>query len=127
MITAAAILGSVKRHVRFLQQLVGIDPVHRCHRNADRSADVDAMTIDFERIFQRSGEPLRKPLGVLVALCADLQHDELVAAEARDHVAGAMTVLSREATSLSNLSPIGWPSVSLMVLNRSRSIRWMAM
>jgi ACS family tartrate transporter-like MFS transporter len=38
MIAAAAILGSVKRHVRFLQQLVGVDPIHRRHPD-DRSGE----------------------------------------------------------------------------------------
>ena len=88
MIAAAAVLGGVKRHVGLLQQLVGVDAVDRRHRDADRGADVDAMAIDFERLVQRAGKPLRQPLRVLVALGAGLQHDELVAAEARDHVAG---------------------------------------
>ena len=45
------------------------------------------MAIDVEWILERPSETLGKPLGVLIALSADLQHDEFVAAESRDHVA----------------------------------------
>jgi hypothetical protein len=51
--------------------LVGIDSVQRGNGNADCGADVDAMTIDFKGILQRSGNSLRKPLGVRVALGVD--------------------------------------------------------
>ena len=84
---AAAILGGVERHVGLLQQLVGIDAVDRRHGDADRGADVDAMTVDFERLLERARQPLGQPFGVLAAFGHGLQHHELVAAEARDHVA----------------------------------------
>src|SRR6476619_6919495 len=126
MVAAAAILGRVQCHIGFLQQLVRVDTVQRRHGDADRGADVDPVPIDVEWILERTSEALGKPFGVLIAFGPDLENHEFIAAEPRDHVAGLMTVLSREATSLSSLSPIGWPSVSLIVLNRSRSIRWIA-
>ena len=49
------------------------------------------------------------------------QHDELVAAEARDGVARAQGAFSRGATSISNSSPAAWPRLSLTSLKLSRS------
>ena len=87
MAAAAAVLGGVQRHVGLLQEFVGVDAVVRRHGDADRGADVDAVAVDLERLLQRAGQALRQPLGVLPALGRGLQHDELVAAEAGDHVA----------------------------------------
>ena len=87
MAAAAAVFGRVQRHVGLLQELVGVNAVIRRHGDADRGADVHAMAVDFERFLQRARQALGEPLGVLAALRAGLQHDELVAAEARDHIA----------------------------------------
>src|SRR5262245_12077051 len=87
MIAATSVLRGVERHIGLLQELVGVSAIHRSHGNADRGADVDTVTIDIEGILESSGQPLGEPFGILVALRANLQHDELVAAKARDHVA----------------------------------------
>ena len=51
-----------------------------------------------------------------------LQQDgELVAAEARDHVASRTACVSRSATSISSRSPDSWPKPSLTTLKSSRS------
>ena len=47
------------------------------------------MAVDLKRFLERPSQALSEPFGVLTALRDGLQHDELVAAEARDHVSGA--------------------------------------
>jgi hypothetical protein len=49
-------------------------------------------------------------------------HRELVAAQARHRVGRAHARVSRAATAFSSSSPTWWPSESLMVLKRSRSM-----
>ncbi len=83
----AAVLGRIERHVGLLEQLVGIGAVGRRHGNADRGANIETVTIHFERLCYRPKQALREPFGVLPVIGAGLHHDEFVAAKARDQVA----------------------------------------
>ncbi len=71
----------------FFSSSIGIGAVRRRHGNADRGANIETMTVHFERLGDCAKQALRKPFRVLPVIGAGLHHDEFVAAEARDQVA----------------------------------------
>ena len=61
----AAVLGRIERHVGLLQQLIRIGAIRRRHGNADRSADIETVTVHLERFGDCPKQALRKPFRVL--------------------------------------------------------------
>ena len=92
---ATAALGLVHRVVGVLEERVRVGRVLRVQRDADRRADVEERIGDLEGLVERGGDPLARGLRgtarVLVAAGAE-QEQELVAALARQHVAGPREV-----------------------------------
>src|SRR5208282_3300548 len=78
---------AVKRHVRHLQEVIGISPMFRRQRNADTRADIDLVTVYVEWLGNEFDDAIRKRARglALVGLTA-LNDGKFVAAEARQHV-----------------------------------------
>ncbi len=79
------------------------------------------MPGDLDVAVHDAAQPHRHALGVLGVVDGLEQDRELVAADARDRVAGACAPSRRRATTASIASPAWWPSESLMSLKSSMS------
>ena len=102
--------------------VVAVPQAPAVHREADarRERELAARTIT------GVGQPLEHAAGNVLRrrLAGALdEHRELVAAEARERVAGTGDVGRRRPTSASSSSPTSWPRLSLTCLKPSRSSR----
>ena len=92
----AGLLGAVQRQVGGLQRLLG-SGVRRQRGDADAGADHQGLLAQVQRLVQGVEHALGDRLGIAAAGQVGEQHDELVAAEARQVVAGAQALLQAPA------------------------------
>ena len=85
----AAVLGPVQSHVGPLQQLRGVMPVGRHHRDADAHRHLRLAPVQIERLRQHGDDPSAQALDVRRAVDVGLQHGEFVAALTGHAVAAA--------------------------------------
>jgi hypothetical protein len=87
--TAAVQLAAVEGHIGVLQKQVGAIAIARCHGYADAGADHNLVPVDLERPAEHIHDLLGQGRTFIEVTQRILQHDELVAAEARDHIGSA--------------------------------------
>ena len=116
-------LGVVHRHVGPLEQGVRVEAVLRRDRHAGAAADVDPEPADGEReVRARRGGGRPPPRHRPGRHRRPRRRTRRRPAE-RSNCRAARRSCRRSPTSRSTMSPMWWPSVSLISLNRSRSIR----
>ena len=118
---AAHGFGAVERHVGAGEKLLGRLAVMRRQGDADAGFSVQAMAEHVVRAADVLQDAAGEVVGEILAIDADLQDGELIAAEAADHVAGAQAALQPAATLFNRPSPTRWPCRSLISLKWSRS------
>src|SRR5204863_7782421 len=80
-------LGAIEREIGVLHELVGVRPVARRQRHADAGADIDALAADLVGSADGLDDAGGERLGGFAIAYLGLADGELVAAEARHHVA----------------------------------------
>ena len=123
---AAVQLDAVERQIGVLQQQVGAVAIARRHGYADAGAHHDLVSIDLERPAEHIHDLLGQGRTFIEVTQRILQHDELLAAESRDHIGPAYDTANRSATAQSKASPQVWPKVSLTCVKSSSSTNRMA-
>ena len=84
---APGFLGAVEREVGVAQQVVGVAAVRGRDGDADAGRRRELVAVDDERLGHGLEDPAGEPVDRVAVLADGLEHDELVAAEARDEMA----------------------------------------